>query len=276
MARAVFLNAELTGKLGGQVYARNKGGAYVRAHVVPTNPRTVRQQKIRSGFSSSAKTWNVITQADRNAWNAYAATFFTPKKVKPGVTYSGFSAFQSLFNTQIQLQTLKRGLTITTPTGITIVAADATPRTTAPTGLFSGQLTGAAGKGILQTLSAATLTSAGVFSATFALSEATPSTGPTWIDPGSSRKFGYLFFGNMPGSSSPRDLIALGWTGLPGAPTGWTTAVSSFKLNFAALDIDLSQRKLWYAVGNKCVVTAYAVSEVGESAPLGTYSLIVT
>lgn len=63
------------GKLGGQVYARNRSGAYVRNKVTPNNPQTVFQSAIRALLATFSEAWRGLTQAQRNAWNAAVENF---------------------------------------------------------------------------------------------------------------------------------------------------------------------------------------------------------
>lgn len=62
-----------SGKIAGQVYARNRAGNYVRAWAKPVNPTTVRQSEVRSQFGMSATEWGMLVQSAIDNWNAYAA-----------------------------------------------------------------------------------------------------------------------------------------------------------------------------------------------------------
>jgi hypothetical protein len=74
MARVTFGNvvAEARGKLGGVVFSRNTGGAYVRQKVSPVQPRTVAQLNQRSRLTSISKLWETLTQSQREAWKAFS------------------------------------------------------------------------------------------------------------------------------------------------------------------------------------------------------------
>jgi len=65
--------AAISGKSGGTVFARNKGGAYMRNFVVPTNPSTVYQEEARDRLAQYSNEWRTLTDAQREAWNAWAA-----------------------------------------------------------------------------------------------------------------------------------------------------------------------------------------------------------
>lgn len=65
---------EARGSIGGTVFARNRGGAYIRARTVGVNPQTTRQTAIRALLGDLASYWSsTLTAAQRAAWNLYAA-----------------------------------------------------------------------------------------------------------------------------------------------------------------------------------------------------------
>jgi hypothetical protein len=61
-------------KLGGDVFARNRAGLYVRVKVKPKNPKTVSQQSNRADFSALTKGFRSLTSAQIAGWNALAST----------------------------------------------------------------------------------------------------------------------------------------------------------------------------------------------------------
>ena len=65
---------ELSGKLNGSVFARNRGGTYVRKWAKPTNPNTPAQQAIRTVMSNLVIAWQAtLTQTQRDDWATYAS-----------------------------------------------------------------------------------------------------------------------------------------------------------------------------------------------------------
>jgi len=62
----------MSGKLSGNVYARNKGGAYVRNWVKPTNPATTKQQNQRNTLSLKSAAWRTLTDEQRDSWKSWA------------------------------------------------------------------------------------------------------------------------------------------------------------------------------------------------------------
>ena len=71
MAKIKFgmMMTDARGKLGGQVFSKNRAGAYVRTKVTPVNPRTAAQQLSRFILGSLSASWSGLTEAQRRAWN---------------------------------------------------------------------------------------------------------------------------------------------------------------------------------------------------------------
>jgi len=64
-----------SGRIGGVIASRNKGGAYFRLGTNPTNPNSARQQAVRSIMGTQASAWqNVLSDAERAQWAIYAET----------------------------------------------------------------------------------------------------------------------------------------------------------------------------------------------------------
>ena len=61
-----------SGKLGGHVYSKNRGGNYVRTNAVPSNPRTAAQILARSRFGQASAGWKALTAQQREAWEEFA------------------------------------------------------------------------------------------------------------------------------------------------------------------------------------------------------------
>lgn len=75
MARIKFgmMMTDARGKLGGQVFSKNRAGAYVRTKVTPSNPRTMAQMNSRSILGSLSVMWNSLTLGQVAQWNAATA-----------------------------------------------------------------------------------------------------------------------------------------------------------------------------------------------------------
>lgn len=64
-----------SGKLGGQVASKNRGGSYVRTKVTPTNPNTSAQAAVRNRLTSFSQGWRALSAAQLAAWNAAVSDF---------------------------------------------------------------------------------------------------------------------------------------------------------------------------------------------------------
>lgn len=97
MARIVVtgIAGELRGKLGGNVFARNKAGAYVRANAIGTNPNTDAQIRARTAFATASSQYHSLTDAQKIGWQNFATNEFVPKSGTVPGTLSGFNAWVS-------------------------------------------------------------------------------------------------------------------------------------------------------------------------------------
>lgn len=87
-----------SGKIGGHVAAKNSSGAYLRTKVTPVNPRTVDQISARARLGANAKQWGVITQDQRDAWNANSVDFNSKNVFGDDIKLSGINVFSRLNN----------------------------------------------------------------------------------------------------------------------------------------------------------------------------------
>jgi len=86
----------MAGKIAGNIYSRNKGGAYSRTWVKPTNPRTTKQLAVRNTLSGLSQAWRGLTQAARDAWAAATANFTTTNRMAETIKLSGNALYVSL------------------------------------------------------------------------------------------------------------------------------------------------------------------------------------
>lgn len=63
------------GKIGGHVASKNRGGAYLRTKVTPSNPQTTFQAAARNRLTAFSQGWRGLTQTERNAWNSAVGNF---------------------------------------------------------------------------------------------------------------------------------------------------------------------------------------------------------
>lgn len=80
----------MSGSLGGITAARNKGGQYLRARVVPVNPQTPQQVTLRTIFAALAVHWGeTLTAAQRTAWDTYAENVTVVNRIGETVNLTG-------------------------------------------------------------------------------------------------------------------------------------------------------------------------------------------
>lgn len=64
---------QASGKLAGTVGSKNRGGNYMRSRVVPSNPRSALQARIRTLLASAAASWrSTLTGVQRGSWTTLA------------------------------------------------------------------------------------------------------------------------------------------------------------------------------------------------------------
>ena len=83
-----------SGKQGGMVWSHNAGGPYVRNRTIPVNPNTDRQVAVRNAVRSIAISWDqILTQAQRDAWDAYALNISWTNKLGQVIHLTGLNHF---------------------------------------------------------------------------------------------------------------------------------------------------------------------------------------
>lgn len=77
MAKIKFgaMMVDASGKLGGQVFSKNRGGAYIRTKATPLNPQTTAQMSVRGIFASISSGWSGLTEASRQSFNNLVSSY---------------------------------------------------------------------------------------------------------------------------------------------------------------------------------------------------------
>lgn len=125
------LAQDARGSIAGTTFSKNASGAYARAKVSPVQPRTSFQQAVRSSFGNLSKLWSTtLTDAQRTAWNSFAATHPVLDIFGDSMQLSGINTFVRLNQTIFQAG----GVTIYDPPANLLVASLTTlvPTVTAP------------------------------------------------------------------------------------------------------------------------------------------------
>lgn len=139
--------AQISGSVGGTVFARNRGGAYVRNRTSPVQPNSSLQASAKSLFQAAVRYWTLtMSGAQRTAWDAYASAVGYTNVFGETRYYSGQQRF-----IQTAVATLNSGGALTT-------VATAPVTFTAATNVLSTDVVvtqGAASAGSTITLAAA-------------------------------------------------------------------------------------------------------------------------
>jgi hypothetical protein len=92
-----------SGKQGGIVWSHNLGGDYVRNRGTVTNPNTDRQVAVRNAVRSLSILWEtVLTQAQRDAWDVYAANVSWVNRLGQTITLTGLNHYIRSNTIQVQ------------------------------------------------------------------------------------------------------------------------------------------------------------------------------
>lgn len=85
---------QMSGSLGGITGSHNASGLYLRARAIPVNPNTVYQQAVRNAVSVLATRWSeTLTQAQRDAWDVYAAAVSMVNALGDSIYISGLNHY---------------------------------------------------------------------------------------------------------------------------------------------------------------------------------------
>lgn len=112
--------SEASGTVGGAVYAKNRGGNYIRARVVPVQPRTPAQVAVRAAFTSASKAWGTLTDVARAGYTSLASSITLRDSIGNAFKPTGDQLFVSLSQT---LTALGKPTVIVPPSGVDAVIA---------------------------------------------------------------------------------------------------------------------------------------------------------
>lgn len=87
---------DIRGAAGGNVFARNRSGAYVRNRTTPLNPQSTGQMIARASFGSLSQAWRTLTEAQRLAWADAAPEYPYLNKLGESRNYSGEQLYMKL------------------------------------------------------------------------------------------------------------------------------------------------------------------------------------
>lgn len=96
------LAAAVSGKIGGTVFSRNRGGAYLRTWAMPANPQTSFQTNIRTILSQLSSDWRTLTDAQRMQWAVWASQNPITNAIGERTILSGHQAFVQINHRVLQ------------------------------------------------------------------------------------------------------------------------------------------------------------------------------
>jgi hypothetical protein len=272
---------DMSGKLGGMVLTRVKGGKMVRARVQPTDAKTEAQKKVRSVFSQAASLWGSLSGAVQRGWNSFAITYFRARHSKKHSRPSGFQAFSSLNNFLGQLSSHNWGADFS----VTAIVADFAdiPQSVqnVPPGGFNSYIQDTNKVPISLSLANFTYDSVdGSCVATIGMNPGPQTTKPDFSNPGSNIPLGLAFYmssvippGRMNVSNYEQYLLCA--IGAIEVTSGWVAA-SDFALKFT-VDADyLLSIKQGVSQGSDVFITAVAFNQFGQSAKIGTKRITIS
>lgn len=86
--------SDIRGSIGGTVFSRNRGGAYIKARVAPVNPNTPLQVTVRASMAFLTARWSdTLTAGQRTAWNLYASSVTSLNRLGEAINLSGFNHY---------------------------------------------------------------------------------------------------------------------------------------------------------------------------------------
>jgi len=81
----------LSGKIGGTVFARNRGGAYARSYAIPTRVTSDTAQAIKAAFTAASRGYANLTAGQIAAWDQYGAENPVSNRIGQLITLKGQS-----------------------------------------------------------------------------------------------------------------------------------------------------------------------------------------
>lgn len=97
---------QISGSVGGTTYAHNKGGMYMRARSIPTQPGSGNQLAVQAAFTQLVTAWSsTLTSVQRAAWDLYAQNVPVTNKLGDSITNSGQNWYIAANTPRLQADT---------------------------------------------------------------------------------------------------------------------------------------------------------------------------
>jgi hypothetical protein len=117
--------AAASGKAGGVIYSRNRGGAYIKNWVKVINPNTPAQSLTRQRFSTLSSKWKILTTAERQSWNSATPNFPVIDRLGDSIELSGQQLYMQMNRNLQSISALAINVapapkTVTSPTFVSV------------------------------------------------------------------------------------------------------------------------------------------------------------
>lgn len=90
-----------SGSVAGETYSRNRFGQYIRKRSTPVNPSTAKQVARRAAVTAASVNWKGLTDAQRNAWKAWAENHPKVDTLGQTIYLTGFQWFVSAYQNAV-------------------------------------------------------------------------------------------------------------------------------------------------------------------------------
>lgn len=87
---------QISGRVGGYVFSRNRGGSYVRNGSVPSTVVTEKALQFKSFLATASQYWTSLTDAERLSWTVWAQSKTSTNRLGRSISLNGQNWFVSL------------------------------------------------------------------------------------------------------------------------------------------------------------------------------------
>lgn len=91
---------QASGRVGGTIFSRNRGGSYVRNGSIPSTVTTAKALNAKAFLSLASQAWSALTSAQRLAWNTWAASKTVTNRLGRSISLNGQNWYVSI-NTRL-------------------------------------------------------------------------------------------------------------------------------------------------------------------------------
>lgn len=92
------LAGQMSGRVGGIVFSRNRGGDYVRNGPSPVNPQSSYQTAVRNGLAVASSYWDDMSDTARAAWKAWAQVNPVQNRIGESIRLQGNAAYVACYS----------------------------------------------------------------------------------------------------------------------------------------------------------------------------------